>query len=316
MAMRLARAYTGKTRIMRFREHFHGWQDYAAVNPHDLAPGIPAALMGTVVVLEPNNIRLVEETLRADKDIAAIILEPTGAHMGLLPVYPAFLGELREAATRHGVVLIFDEVVTGFRTSPGGAQARYCVTPDLTTLAKILGGGLPAGAVVGKADILDMIQHRTNAAGNGERRVSHPGTFNANPLSAAAGATALELVATSDVNARAEAAAQMLKDGLNDLLARMEVPGCASGVGALVSLTFGVPHECDGGVCKLSHQQIEAAMSPPQAAALKRGLQNAGVDPMSGRGLILSATHRKDDVDFTLGAFEEALTAVRREGML
>ncbi len=316
MAMRLARAYTGKSKIMRFREHFHGWQDYAAVSPHDLAPGIPAALMGTVVVLEPNNIRLVEETLRADKDIAAIILEPTGAHMGLLPVYPSFLGELREAATRHGVVLIFDEVVTGFRTSPGGAQARYGVTPDLTTLAKILGGGLPAGAVAGKADILDMIQHRGNASGNAERRVSHPGTFNANPLSAAAGATALELVATSDVNARAEAAAQLLKDGLNDLLARMEVPGCASGVGALVSLTLGTPHECDGGVCKLSHQQIEAAVSPLQAAALKRSLQNAGVDPMSGRGLILSATHRKDDVDFTLGAFEEALTAVRREGML
>ena len=117
--------------------------------------------------------------------------------MGLYPIEPSFLGELREVTERHGVVLIFDEVVTGFRTSKGGAQAYYGVTPDMTTMAKILGGGLPGGAVAGRAEIVDMIATRDDAAFNRDRRIAHNGTFNANPLSAAAGIKALELVGTT-----------------------------------------------------------------------------------------------------------------------
>jgi len=269
-----------------------------------------------MIVLEPNNISLVEKTLAEDNDVAAVILEPTGAHMGVSPVYPSFLGELRETTHRHGVILIFDEVVTGFRTSPGGAQARYSVTPDLTTLGKIVGGGLPGAAVVGKAEIVDMIQHRGDAQWDTVRRVGHPGTFNANPLSATAGATALELVATTNVNARADAMAQRLKDGLNDLLSKMEIPGCANGVASMVHVTLGVAHECDGGICKLSHDQIRGAMPPQRAAGLKRSLLNAGVDPMGSRTYIVSATHREQDIDSTVGAFEEALTAMRNEGLV
>ncbi len=316
MALRLARAYTGKDKVIKFNDHFHGWHDYVLAGSGRSAAGVPTAIWSTMIVLEPNDIGLVEQTLAQDPDVAAVILEPTGAHMGVSPVYPSFLGELRETTRRHGVILIFDEVVTGFRTSPGGAQARYGVTPDLTSLAKILGGGLPGGGVGGKAEILDMIQHRGDPEWDAGNRISHPGTFNANPLSAVAGSTALEVVATTNANVEADAAALRLKDGLTQLLTRMEIPGCANGVASLVHITLGVPHECDGGICLLSHEQIRGAMPPVRVSALKRSLLNAGVDPMGGRTYIVSATHKEQDVDFTIGAFEEALSAMRAEGII
>ena len=197
MALRLARAYTGRDRILKFDHHFHGWHDYVvgsrapeSESPH--SAGVPAATLGTVVSVPQGDIAAVEQRL-SDGDIAAIILEPTGASWGTLPTTEEFLGELREACTRRGAILIFDEVVTGFRVAPGGAQSRYGITPDLTTIAKILAGGLPGGAVTGKSDIISMIEFRNDAAWNAERRVQHPGTFNANPLSAAAGSTMLRI---------------------------------------------------------------------------------------------------------------------------
>ena len=154
-------------------------------------------------------------------DIAALILEPTGAHYGQLPFdTPSYLKGLRELTSQHGVVLIFDEVVTGFRASPGGAQELYEVRPDLTTLAKIVAGGLPGGAVGGKADIVDMIAHRGDPEWDNTRRVYHPGTFNANPLSAVAGATCLEMIATQPINKQADARAAQLKDGLNEIFGK------------------------------------------------------------------------------------------------
>lgn len=316
MALRLARAFTGKTKIMKFQSHFHGWHDYVLVGSGRSAAGIPEATWSSMVVIEPNNISLVEEVLSSDSGIAGIILEPTGAHMGVEPVSPMFLTQLREVTERFGVVLIFDEVVTGFRTSPGGAQARYGVTPDLTTLAKILGGGLPAGAVGGKREIVDMIQHRGDSEWDALERVAHPGTFNGNPISAAAGAKALELLATTNVNAVADAMARRLKEGLNRLLKRLEIPGCANGVASLVHVTLGVPHECDGGICSLSAEQARAAMPPKQVAAMKRSLLNAGVDTMGGRTSIVSATHTEHDIDETVSAYEDALTNMRYESLL
>jgi glutamate-1-semialdehyde 2,1-aminomutase len=316
MALRLARAFTGKTKIMKFQSHFHGWHDYVLVGSGRSAAGIPEATWSSMVVIEPNNISLVEEILSSDSDIAGIILEPTGAHMGVEPVPPMFLTQLREVTERFGVVLIFDEVVTGFRTSPGGAQARYGVTPDLTTLAKILGGGLPGGAVGGKREIVDMIQHRGDSEWDAQERVAHPGTFNGNPISAAAGAKALELLATTNVNAVADAMARRLKVGLNRLLKRLEIPGCANGVASLVHVTLGVPHECDGGICSLSAERARTAMPPKQAAAMKRSLLNAGVDTMGGRTSIVSATHTEQDIDETVSAYEDALTNMRYESIL
>ena len=144
MAMRLARAYTGKTKVIKLQDHFHGWHDYAMAGSDRSAPGIPEASMGTMVIVPPGDLGAVEDVLNRDDDIAALILEPTGAHMGQMPFdTPVYLKGLRELTAKHDVVLIFDEVVTGFRASSGGVQVRYGVSPDLTTMAKIVAGGLP-----------------------------------------------------------------------------------------------------------------------------------------------------------------------------
>src|SRR5205085_10234746 len=128
-----------------------------------------------------------------DPRIGCVILEATGGHFGAVPVRGDFLRSLRELTTRYGRLLIFDEVISGFRVSPGGAQAFYGVTPDLTALAKILAGGLPGGCVAGRADVLAFIEPRA-----GKPKMKHPGTYNANPLSAAAGIAALKRVASGE----------------------------------------------------------------------------------------------------------------------
>ncbi len=317
LALRLARAYTGRMRIIKFTDHFHGWNDYLLAGSGRGVAGIPAAVTESIRVLPPNDIAVVEKALQEDNDVAAVILEPTGAHMGVLPVAPQFLRDLREVTQRHGVLLIFDEVVTGFRISPGGAQARYEVTPDLTTLAKILGGGLPGGAVVGRADVLEMIAHREEAGKEEQDRVSHPGTFNANPLSAAAGCTCLELIATGEPNSRADDAAARLRQGVNDLLARMELPGCCYGVASLFHLRLGGACRCDDrGSCVASHGYIQEGMPTSLAAHLKRAALNAGIDLMGGRTGLVSAAHTDEDIDRTLAAFEDAFSALQREGLV
>lgn len=314
MALRMARVFTGKKKLIKFQRHFHGWHDYVTPESGSSTAGVPGETISTVIVLPASDITAVERTLEGDKDVAAVILEPTGAHMGAYPTPPQFLHQLRQVTKEKGVVFIMDEVVTGFRISPGGAQARYGVTPDLTTLAKILAGGLPGGAVAGRAEIIDTIQFHDDASWDPLRRIAHPGTFNANPLSAAAGSTALHLVATTPVNATADAIAQRLKDGLNHLLARIEVPGCCSGVASLLHLRLGIPHQCDKEMCNLNEEQLDATSRSKLSQPLRLALLNAGVDIRGG--IILSAAHRPQDIDKTLNAFEEAFTALRKEGVM
>ena len=312
MALRMARSYTGKSRIVKFDDHFHGWHDYLlAENTGD--GGVPEEVKGTVTSLPVNNISLVEEALKAG-DVAAVIIEPTGAHMGLWPVRPSFLSELRELTERLGVVLIFDEVVTGFRTSKGGAQGYYGVTPDLCTLAKILGGGLPGGAVTGKAEIIDMIQLRDDPSFNANTRVGHNGTFNANPLSAAAGAKALELLSTQPINDRATAAANRLKAGLNDVLSKLEIPGCAAGVGSAIFLRLGVDHECDQEVCLMSDEDQHKVEDRTVRHQLELAMYSNGAD--GGQRFIVSSVHTDRDIDETVEAAERSLTAVRAQGLV
>jgi glutamate-1-semialdehyde 2,1-aminomutase len=313
MALRMARAYTGKSKVIKFEEHFHGWHDYVAAGGGGLG-GIPKETLSTMIVLPSNDISVVEKTLQENDDVAAIIVEPTGAHMGLNAIRPSFLNELRELTERREVVLIFDEVVTGFRISKGGAQAHYGVTPDMTTMAKILGGGLPGGAVAGKAEIINMIEATDDPEYNQWRRVGHNGTFNANPLSAVAGITALELVATTPVNETANARASRLKAGLNDLLTKMEIPGCSSGVASLVFLRLGADHECDKEVCVLSDEQMRITNDPERNGQLNLALLNNGVHATTR--FILSAAHEEQDIDETVEAIGRSLTEVRSLGLV
>src|SRR5262249_29618756 len=143
--------------------------------------------------------------------------EPTGGHFGAVPVRGEFLRALRELTVRHGRLLIFDEVISGFRVHPGGAQGHYGVTPDLTTLAKILAGGLPGGCLAGRGDVLAALEFRP-----GKPKMKHPGTFNANPLSAAAGSATLRIVATGEPCRRANETGRLLRQRLNRLFTERE----------------------------------------------------------------------------------------------
>ena len=316
MAMRLARAYTGKTKVIKLQDHFHGWHDYAMAGSDRSAPGIPESSLGTMVIVPPGDLAAVEDAIKNDPDIAALILEPTGAHYGQLPFdSPNYLKGLREITAQSGVVLIFDEVVTGFRASPGGAQVRYGVSPDLTTMAKIVAGGLPGGAVGGNADIIDMIAHRGDPEWDNSHRVYHPGTFNGNPLSAVAGATALEMIASQPINQQADAMGARLKAGLNEVLGRLEIPGHAHGIASMIHVVL-ADCDCDRELCTMPHSQIASVTASPAVTAMKRGLQNSGVDIMGRDAFLVSGTHTEADVDQTIAAFQETMAAVRAEGLI
>lgn len=322
MAIRLARAYTGRDKLLKFDGHFHGWHDSVVgvrrgESDHVSSIGVPEAASSNTLSVPQGDIDAVEARL-AEGDVAAVILEPTGPHWGALPLAAGFLGQLREATSRHNTVLIFDEVVTGFRVSPGGAQARYGVTPDLTPLAKIVAGGLPGGAVAGRADILSLIEFRDDAAWNHHQRVFHPGTFNANPLSAAAGSTMLSLIESGQRHARADATNERLVRGLNAELERAGVPGAAYGLASYFHVTLGreCPRPGDG-----IEWPGEDGAAPPQMSAemgltVRRAMLNHGVDFMGGTTGHVSAVHSDEDVDRTVEAFGIVLDELRAENLL
>ena len=322
MALRLARAYTGRDKILKFDYHFHGWHDAVAGSrfaESDVprSAGVPQGTLANTISVPQNDIGLVEEKL-AEGDVAALIVEPTGASWGTLPLADGFLASLRDVADRHNTVLIFDEVVTGFRVSPGGAQARYGVAPDLTTMAKILAGGLPGGAVAGKADIISMMEIRQDNEWNAERRVSHPGTFNANPLSAAAGVAMLSCIADGRHHRHADALNERLVPALNDVIARRGVPGCVYGLASYFHIALGreAPRPANGIEWPLSNGELPPRTPVQLAFALKRAMLNYGVDLMSGSGGFTSAVHSDADVDRTVEAFEAALGEMQAEGLL
>ena len=312
LAMRLARNHTGKTKVVKFREHFHGWHDYAVPQSGITnTKGVPGETQSTVVVLEPE-IEVVEQLLSQDGDVAAVILEPTGGHWGQYPLQnPGFLEGLREVTQRHGVVMIMDEVICGFRMSRGGAQERFGVEPDLTTMAKIVAGGLPGGALAGKAEILDVFAETDPA-----KRFVHPGTYNANPVSATAGIAMLEIIAREPVIEKADAMAARLKEGLRDALTKTEVTGHVHGIASIVHVTLSVECDCGGDICTLPHARIAKATAKERSDPLKLAMLNEGIDMMGGIGFIVSAVHEEKHIDRTVEAFEKAMTALREEGVV
>ncbi len=232
LALRLARASTGKPKMVRFWTHFHGWHDHVAFarGKAETAPeGILPEVIESMLVAPPGDIAYLENLFAARDDIAGVILEPTGSTFGKVPINPQFLTDLRALTERHGVVLIFDEVITGFRCSPGGAQAFYGVTPDLTTIAKILGGGYPTGAVAGRVDIMDVMEFQASEAGIAGPRVPHQGTYNAGPVSAAAGLATLKLLQSGDFIERANRTTQTLRREMNGVLSKMGADWCVYG---------------------------------------------------------------------------------------
>ncbi len=305
MAIRLARAHTGRDRIVKFQYHFHGWHDYSHIAQSDpldvpMSPGIPQAVQDTVTAI-PTDLDRVREEL-AKGDVAALLIEPTGAAWGAMPVEASFVQALPALCREHGTVFVLDEVVTGFRLAPGGAQQLYDIKPDLTTMAKILAGGLPGGGVGGRADILERLEMRGDPAWDRGQRMAHPGTFNANPVSAAAGVAVLQHIADGAVHAQMDAVAARLRKEIQDVFDRHDLGALMYGESSYfhVSMT-GTP--------------MRNGLAGAAGAGLRRALHTHGVHIMTGGGL-LSAVHTDEDIGRTVEAFEASVQDLEADGLV
>ena len=323
MAVRLSRSVTGKPIVVRFLTHFHGWHDHMTsghANHFDGTPtaGVLAGVAEHVILLPPGDVEAAKSTFANRNDIACVILEPTGTSFGAAPMPPSFLHVLREETEKHGIFLIFDEVVTGFRVSPGGAQGEFGIKPDLTSLAKILAGGLPGGAVVGRRDILDDLDF--DAAERKKReKIAHPGTYNANPLSAAAGIAALEIVGTGEPCKQASATAASLRAALNDVLAEERVPwaayGSFSGFHFFLNAKQRAVDPLRFDPMTLDYKELLS--NPPALARLLRlALLANGVDVNGRASGFTSAAHGPAEVAETARALRQSLRMLRAEGEL
>ncbi|MFA5027256.1 MAG: aminotransferase class III-fold pyridoxal phosphate-dependent enzyme [Candidatus Methylomirabilota bacterium] len=318
LALRLARAAAGKPMIVKLEGHFHGWHDGVAAGvkpPYDIpmSAGVPAEVLGQTILCPPNDLTAIQRLLDERKDVAGIILEPGGGNSGILPMDIPYLRALRELATRHGVVLIFDEVITGFRVSPGGVQAAVGVIPDLTTVAKILAGGLPGGAVVGKCAVMDQLAFGPDPAWNRRRRVAQAGTYNANPLSAAAGIVMLEMIADGTAQSQADRAAASLRDGLQAVWRRLGAPGQVFGDSSVFAYTLEENLTTRTQLETASHRALQSTANPEAYHALRCALILHGADTCNMHGWV-SAMHSEEDVARTILAFERALTMLRADG--
>ncbi|MEI7713152.1 MAG: aminotransferase class III-fold pyridoxal phosphate-dependent enzyme [Rhodospirillales bacterium] len=322
MAVRLSRAFTGRPVLLRFQGHFHGWHDHMAAGytshyDGSATPGVLAEVAANSILIPPNDLPALKAAL-ARGDIAAAILEPTGSSFGQVPIGPDFLHELRRLTAEAGTLLIMDEVVTGFRASNGGAQAAYGVRPDLCSFAKILAGGLPGAAVAGRKDVLDQLDFAVSAR-TGKEKIQHQGTFNANPVSAAAGTAALTVIAETDASDRASATAAMLRDAVNAVFAAENVGWGMYGTFSGFHTFMGAPGVTVApGAFAPETQPMAVLKSQPAGLShkLRLALLVNGVDVNGRIGGFVSATHTADDVAHTAGAFREAVRMLKAEGEL
>ena len=322
MALRLARAYTGKTKLVRMMGHFHGWQDHAAFGVDDhfdgsAPPGLLQEIAGNVLLASCDDIDRTRALLESRDDIAAVMLEPTGGSFGVLPISDKFVRMLRHVTAEREIVLIFDEVVTGFRVSRGGAQAHYGVIPDLATFAKILAGGLPGGAIAGSEAILERLDFDAAASG-GFEKIGHHGTHNANPVCAATGIACLERVASEDICERASRNGAQLREALNEVLATQRVPWAVYGEHSGFYF-FLNPDRRD--IDPLSFDPSEVGFDVlkrgarhPVAHRLRLAMLIHGVDLSGKPGGLASAVHTSDEIARTAQALHDSVRMLRAEG--
>jgi glutamate-1-semialdehyde 2,1-aminomutase len=308
LALRVARAFTGRSRILKLAGHFHGWHDGVMVGvnpPYDVpqSAGLPGATLDQIVLCPPNDLKAAEIALERG-DIAAVILEPAGGQAGTTPTLPGYLQELRALTTTHGALLIFDEVITGFRYAPGGAQEYFGVTPDLTTLAKIVAGGLPGGALCGRRDVMAMIAFRGDPTWDRTSRVAHAGTFNANPVCAAAAIATLELCADASLQTRASKLGDELRRGLAEAMKRAGVLGTCYGEASIYHVSF----EGKPGLAGFDRPRKGSAYH-----TLRTALLNHGVDCSMNHGWI-STAHTEEDIERTIAAYEAAFKDMVADG--
>ncbi len=301
-ALRLARAFTGRDKIVKFQGGYHGHADalLVAAGSGAMAHGVPdsagvtASFAQDTLIAEFNDVDSVEAHLAAYPDqIACVIVEPVAGNMGVVPPEPGFLEGLRERASRYRSLLIFDEVITGYRVQYGGAQHLYQVTPDLTCLGKIIGGGMPVGAYGGRQEIME----RVSPLGP----MYQAGTLSGNPVAMAAGIKTLALLHTPGLYDELESKAARLAEGLQDAFAEAEVPLRVNRVGSMMTLFFN-PGQVTGwssvsasdreGFGRFFHRMIDEGVYLP---------------PSPFEAMFVSTAHSDADIDATVEAAAKAL---------
>ncbi|HTY10594.1 MAG TPA: glutamate-1-semialdehyde 2,1-aminomutase [Bacteroidota bacterium] len=305
-AIRLARAFTGKDKIIKFEGCYHGHADSFLIKAGSGAmtlgvpdsPGVPAVIGGATLTARYNDLASVENLIAEYPDqIAGLIVEPVVGNMGCVPPRHGFLEGLRSLCTKHGIVFIMDEVMTGFRVSLGGAQQLYGITPDLTTLGKIIGGGLPVGAYGGKKEIMKMV------APSGP--MYQAGTLSGNPLAMAAGIEMLKtLSGKKSIYAQLEKKSAKLERGIQSIIDRHNLPLTQNRVGSMFTLFFATGKVIDYETAKKSDTKKFAAYF---GSMLEQGIYLA---PSQFEAAFMSAAHSDDDIEKTIKAAEKALTAV------
>jgi len=302
-ALRLARAATGREMLLKFDGGYHGHADgllvQAGSGPLTFgqpdSPGVPAAAAAQTLSVAYNDLAAVRAAFDAHAgQIAAVIVEPVAGNMGVVPPEPGFLEHLRGMTREHGALLVFDEVITGFRVAPGGAQARYHITPDLTCLGKILGGGLPVGAYGGRRDLMEQVSPLGP--------VYQAGTLSGNPLAMAAGVATLRLLAEPGVYAHLETLSARLVDGLGERAADAGVAYTANRVGSMFTGFFCADRVVDYVSAKHADTRRYARYFH---AMLEHGVYLA---PSQFEAGFMSLAHTDADIDATLQA---ALAAFR-----
>ncbi|VAX18782.1 Glutamate-1-semialdehyde 2,1-aminomutase, partial [hydrothermal vent metagenome] len=302
-AIRVARGYTGRDKIIKFDGCYHGASDSLLVKAGSGvetlglpdSPGVPSALANLTISLPFNDLAHVKKALiREGDNIACVILEPVVGNMGVLPPLPGYLEGLRSLCSEHGVVLIFDEVMTGFRVAFGGAQELYDVTPDLTTMGKIIGGGLPVGAFGGRTEIMEQVA----PAGP----IYQAGTLSGNPLAMTAGIETLKLLKEDGVYEKLEEFSNMLCDGLEDLIKKHSIPAALNRVGAMFSMFF-------TDLTQVKNYDDAKTCDTNRFAKYFAKMQEGGVNlaPSQFEAGFMSLAHTKEDIDKTLKAADTAL---------
>jgi glutamate-1-semialdehyde 2,1-aminomutase len=316
-AVRLARAVTGRRLLVRFEGHYHGWQDVVYwsnhVDPEEAGPashprpvpsgpGVPRELADTLIVLswnDPDSFKRVMDERGAE--IAAVITEPAVFNTGCILPKPGYLELLREETRKHGSLLIFDEVITGFRFCRGGAQEWYGVMPDLTALAKGLGGGFPVAAIGGTEAVMGMIA---------EGRYSHSGTYNANVIQCAAVSATMDVVGEPGLYERQRALGDRLAQGLRDLAARHGIPVQVDGLGTVFQMWFS-DHPITDWREAYAYAD-EARFTRWWQEMLLRGVI---FHPSQFENLFVSLVHTERDIDETLAAAAEVLPILAAESV-
>ncbi|HAR30908.1 MAG TPA: glutamate-1-semialdehyde-2,1-aminomutase, partial [Gammaproteobacteria bacterium] len=305
-AIRLARGFTGRDLIVKFTGCYHGHSDALLVKAGSgvltlglpNSPGVPAAVASQTLTLPFNQLEPLADAFRQYPDaIAAVIVEPVAGNMGCIPPEEGFLAGLRDLTEQAGAVLIFDEVMTGFRVARGGAQALYGVTPDLTTLGKVIGGGLPVGAFGGRADIMRLVAP--------EGSVYQAGTLSGNPLAMVAGLTMLEHL-TDAVYARLSTATSDLVSGLETAARRHGIPVYATQVCGMFSIFFS--EERITSYDAVARSDV-ARFNQFFHAMLDEGIYLA---PSAFEAAFVSAAHDSDIVAQTIAAADRALAQLAR----